>query len=193
MKWVLLGLLTIALIGCQNQNSEAAVKQIETTKVTACSKDIKVCPDGQKVGRDMNNECKFFDCPAPAKVSGCPDDVKQCADGSFVSRNQSKFCEFNPCPEDRAKAEESDQTAKESLGVKACSKELKACPNGNGRSVGRNPLNNCEFHTCESLAVIKGESMLCTQDVKQCADGSFVGRDANKSCAFKPCPEADKL
>ena len=63
------------------------------------------------------------------------------------------------------------------------------CPNGRG--VGRNPLNNCEFDSCESPVPKKGEALLCTQDVKQCPDGSFVGRDANKNCAFKPCPEGD--
>ncbi len=62
-----------------------------------------------------------------------------------------------------------------------------------GRGVGRNPLNNCEFHACESLAVKKGEPMMCTQDVKQCPDGSFVGRDSNKNCVFKPCPEDSNL
>ena len=30
-------------------------------------------------------------------------------------------------------------------------------------------------------------SIVCTQDVKQCPDGSFVGR-IPPSCAFKPCP-----
>ncbi len=192
VSMLLLGvLMSIALISCQQQTSETAVKQAETTEVKGCTKDLKICPDGQSVGRDMNNQCEFYDCPAPPEVSACPEDVKQCADGSFVSRDQSKFCEFNPCPDDNAKAEESDQTVKENLVAKGCSKDLKMC--ADGRGVGRNPLNNCEFHACESLAVKKGEPMMCTQDVKQCPDGSFVGRDSNKNCVFKPCPEDSNL
>jgi len=73
----------------------------------------------------------------------------------------------------------------ETMGAKGCNKDLKMCPDGNG--VGRNPLNNCEFHSCTLPAVKKGEPMMCTQDVKQCADGSFVGRDSKNNCAFKPC------
>lgn len=32
------------------------------------------------------------------------------------------------------------------------------------------------------------EMKLCTADVKQCPDGSFVARDPAKNCQFKPCP-----
>ena len=29
---------------------------------------------------------------------------------------------------------------------------------------------------------------VCTADMKECPDGSFVGRDSNNNCQFKPCP-----
>lgn len=29
---------------------------------------------------------------------------------------------------------------------------------------------------------------VCTADVSECPDGSFVGRDSENNCAFKPCP-----
>jgi hypothetical protein len=29
---------------------------------------------------------------------------------------------------------------------------------------------------------------ICTMDVKQCSDGSYVGRDPNRNCLFKDCP-----
>ncbi|MDX1919138.1 MAG: hypothetical protein SFU25_00210 [Candidatus Caenarcaniphilales bacterium] len=29
---------------------------------------------------------------------------------------------------------------------------------------------------------------VCTTDVRQCADGSFVSRDPNNNCEFRPCP-----
>lgn len=33
------------------------------------------------------------------------------------------------------------------------------------------------------------EPKLCPADVKQCKDGSFVARDPENQCQFKPCPE----
>jgi len=38
----------------------------------------------------------------------------------------------------------------------------------------------CVYYYCETRA--------CTQDVKQCTDGSYVARDPAKNCEFKPCP-----
>lgn len=35
-----------------------------------------------------------------------------------------------------------------------------------------------------------GEPVFCTQDVKQCPDGSFVGR-VPPDCSFAPCPGAE--
>jgi len=32
------------------------------------------------------------------------------------------------------------------------------------------------------------DRIVCTADVKQCADGSYVSRNPAKNCAFKPCP-----
>ena len=31
----------------------------------------------------------------------------------------------------------------------------------------------------------------CAADVKQCADGSYVGRNPDKGCAFDACPGAN--
>eukprot|EP01083_Nonionella_stella_P234396 825142_1 len=30
---------------------------------------------------------------------------------------------------------------------------------------------------------------ICTMDVKECVDGSFVSRDGDNNCEFQPCPE----
>jgi hypothetical protein len=32
------------------------------------------------------------------------------------------------------------------------------------------------------------EQVVCTADVQECADGSFVGRDPLNNCEFKECP-----
>ncbi|MBN8554093.1 MAG: hypothetical protein J0L93_01495 [Deltaproteobacteria bacterium] len=34
------------------------------------------------------------------------------------------------------------------------------------------------------------ESSVCTTEVKECNDGSWVSRDPDHSCSFKNCPEA---
>ena len=67
----------------------------------------------------------------------------------------------------------------------ACTKDARQCPDG--RVVGRDPYNNCEFKPCEELKE-KKEPMMCTADVKQCPDGSYVGRDSYNDCKFKECP-----
>lgn len=36
------------------------------------------------------------------------------------------------------------------------------------------------------------EEVLCSTDVRQCSDGSFVSREA-PSCSFAPCPEGTIL
>jgi len=36
------------------------------------------------------------------------------------------------------------------------------------------------------------EPMICSTDVKTCADGSFVSRDSKKGCEFKPCASEPK-
>lgn len=45
-----------------------------------------------------------------------------------------------------------------------------------------NSSNACKF------VCISQEPRFCTQDVKECPDGSFVSRDAGNNCEFKPCP-----
>lgn len=35
------------------------------------------------------------------------------------------------------------------------------------------------------------DAIFCAQDVKQCADGTFVSRDPEKNCEFEPCPELE--
>lgn len=35
------------------------------------------------------------------------------------------------------------------------------------------------------------EDIFCTEDVKQCPDGSYVSRDSNNNCEFFVCPEAE--
>lgn len=34
------------------------------------------------------------------------------------------------------------------------------------------------------------EGIVCPADVRECPDGSFVARDPDNGCAFRPCPGA---
>lgn len=87
--------------------------------------------------------------------------------------------------------EETPVKKSESPKIKGCTKDAKMCPDG--RTVGRNPENNCEFFACDSATERKKKKMnkqtMCPADAKQCPDGSWVGRDNYNNCNFKECPE----
>ena len=101
--------------------------------------------------------------------------------------------------------------AKGTVKPKACPKDAKLCPDGI-TSVGRDPENNCEFFPCPETGKTGdapmtdkekpaantteanekkpfAEQVFCPQDVRQCPDGSWVGRDPNNHCRFRPCPD----
>lgn len=85
-----------------------------------------------------------------------------------------------------------------------CPMDAMLCPGGS--SVSRSGPN-CEFTPCPSndlpkrrglvedpIEVPKGtdegkvdDGVMCTQEVKTCSDGSYVGR-TGPNCAFAPCP-----
>ena len=178
MRTLLVTCFACLVMACQNQNAETVAEK-QHNEPMACPKDIKVCEDGQKVGRDGHNQCEFFACPEPLKKSECKNEMKQCKDGTFVYPNPGKECAFDPCPEDKLTEVDHDPI------LKACTKDLKVCENG--ITVGRDPANNCEFHACDKK--VSKEPVMCTQEVKQCPDGSYVGRDSYNNCAFKLCPD----
>ena len=42
--------------------------------------------------------------------------------------------------------------------------------------------------------IVDGEDMVaCSQDVRECTDGSFVSRDAKIGCEYEPCPKGYSL
>jgi hypothetical protein len=139
----------------------------------------------------------------------CPSDFKECDGGIFVSRNPIKNCQFNPCPieEKETNLEVSEPPKKQ------CPSDFKECP-GTGIFVSRDPLNGCRYKTCPTKeeniekeddpdkhqfsslieAAMQGEKIekdeeliICPQDVQECPDGSFVGRDSTKGCKYFPC------
>lgn len=40
---------------------------------------------------------------------------------------------------------------------------------------------------------MSAEPIVCPADVQQCPDGSFVARDPDNGCVFRPCPGADPI
>ena len=80
----------------------------------------------------------------------------------------------------------------------ACTMDAKMCPDGS--YVGRTGPA-CEFSPCPNDGVMpevsapgvssplpeNPEPVFCTADVKECPDGSYVGR-VGPSCAFAACP-----
>ena len=58
-----------------------------------------------------------------------------------------------------------------------CPQDVKECPNG--KFVGRDPKNNCEFYPCENT--------FCPEDARQCPDGSVIGRLPELDCNFPAC------
>ena len=111
-----------------------------------CAQDVKACPNGGSVGRDSNNHCEFFACPA-----ACTTELKTCPDGSQVGRDINNNCQFRACPT-------------------VCATDLKTCPDNS--TVGRDPNNSCEFRACPTGGtggyVVQGCDGSCSSN-RECA------------------------
>eukprot|EP00486_Rosalina_sp_Unknown_P009047 CAMPEP_0201595752 /NCGR_PEP_ID=MMETSP0190_2-20130828/192645_1 /ASSEMBLY_ACC=CAM_ASM_000263 /TAXON_ID=37353 /ORGANISM="Rosalina sp." /LENGTH=1032 /DNA_ID=CAMNT_0048055839 /DNA_START=42 /DNA_END=3141 /DNA_ORIENTATION=+ len=98
--------------------------------------------------------------PLPLPRPVCTADVNECPDGSFVGRDSANNCQF--------KLYTDVDTGRE--------------------------LTNAECNGATEPPVIIRPMPLpiprpvCTADVNECPDGSFVGRDSANNCQFKPCP-----
>lgn len=55
MRFILLGLIILTSLGGCKNNAPA----------TACTADVKECPDGSFVARDPERNCEFKECPGP--------------------------------------------------------------------------------------------------------------------------------
>ena len=128
MKFIIC-LLLLALVAC-NQDS------VEQAQLSACSKELKICPDGQTVGRNPALNCEFDPCPPALAKNQCQDDMKQCPDGSFVTRDDANNCQFKPCP----------TVADKQPPDVYCPQDVRHCPDGS--YVGRDPKQNCAFKLC---------------------------------------------
>jgi hypothetical protein len=66
----------------------------------------------------------------------------------------------------------------------ACTLDARVCSDGS--TVGRNPMNACEFYACPGEA--QNDGIYCPQDTKQCNNGTYVTRNPENRCQFDECP-----
>ncbi len=65
------------------------------TPMKICNKDLKMCPDGSKVGRDPLKNCAFKDCP-PSSVCLPPSAPTKCPNGSMPQWDYTN-CKWTDC------------------------------------------------------------------------------------------------
>jgi len=120
--------------------------------------------------------------------SECTAQVRQCQDGSFVSRDPSNGCEFFPCPEVCVNPITGDPDLPVLCFVNPC--EVSLCEADPDASCAPNYCGGCHaIYTDAEGQPAQCDPVVCTDDVRQCPDGSFVSRDPSNGCEFLPCPE----
>ncbi|KAH9117015.1 hypothetical protein LEN26_005509 [Aphanomyces euteiches] len=73
-----------------------------------------------------------------------------------------------------------------------CVEDLHRCPDGRG--VGRDPNNNCQFYACDRLSndddtnAILSSMCLEPDQFFVCSTGDIVRRDPKRNCSFEACP-----
>jgi len=175
-----------------------------------CPADVMQCPDGSHVSRDPSNNCEFPSCGLlqfPGHLQFCTADVMQCPDGSYVSRDSMNGCAFKACPTD---GRHLNQCIGGFRSISAVADDAWCQSNC---AMGNCPVGFCECPSETScvcgepctmvgggLAVCQADGTTCAQniqapncgvclaDVQECADGTFVSRDAANNCAFPDCP-----
>jgi hypothetical protein len=135
-----------------NAQQQQLQTQTETEAITGCKKDFLKCSEGQLVFRNPGDNCNFFPCPKQ-----CKKDLLECSGGRFVYRNPGDNCNFYPCPVQETPKPTPGPTQKiytmassvhEKLSTTSgCNAELFRCPDG--RYVGRDPANTCEYFPCK--------------------------------------------
>ena len=114
MRLLFISLMAVVLVS----PTASAHAQLLEELAAACTRELKICPDGTGVGRTGPN-CEFAPCPGednydvPGHSEGampepappaprppermCTMDAKICPDGTGVGRTGPN-CEFAPCP-----------------------------------------------------------------------------------------------
>jgi len=134
------------------------------TATAGCDEDFLRCSGGLLVFRNPADSCNFFPCPKKQ----CKGDWLACSGGQYVYRSPEDDCNFYPCPAAPETSKPTSrptqkptprpsQTAETTMAgavhdklsassASGCNAELFRC--SNGRYVGRDPVNNCEYFSC---------------------------------------------
>lgn len=205
---------------CRFRPCEHVILSLETPSAgidhseMPCPSDFKECKNsGIFVSRNPLNGCKFNSCPEkkgdPEEMNApydsassfaeitpvkdkpqspemrCPSDFKECSGtGIFVSRDPSKNCRFKPCPDnEEGHPNDIDLTDKHPF-----SSLIESTLHGKISSAVEVDIQ--ETKTPTPAPAKNSESSLCPQDVRECLDGKFVGRDPANGCKFSPCANA---
>eukprot|EP00956_Cyclotella_meneghiniana_P012979 scaffold18569_cov60-Cyclotella_meneghiniana.AAC.5 len=173
--------------------SQEVIKQPEML----CPSDFKECQGGVFVTRNPLNNCKFSPCPNDEETTTnegetvvesqeiieqpemlCPSDFKECQGGVFVSRDPSNNCRFKPCSDVKQQEDDPDRHQFSST-IEAALK---------GEKTGQFQPKD-QKTTVPTAAPVQNDVsfVICPQDVRECPDGAFVGRDPKNSCKYLPC------
>jgi len=166
--------------------------------VVHCTDDAKECPDGSFVGRTGPN-CEF--APCKGEPVACTADAKKCPDGSYVGRT-APHCEFAPCPGVSCPDYECPAVECKEGETSVTGKNADGCPTCPKCVTQQCPVYDCQEPVCEEgqkiitpkdargcatcpacVDVVRG----CTEEAKECPDGSFVSR-TGPNCEFPECP-----
>ncbi|MCA2981847.1 MAG: hypothetical protein INH41_00825 [Myxococcaceae bacterium] len=143
---------------------------------TVCAQDAFQCPDGTVVGRTGPN-CQFV-CPVAFDAGACGQVMctLACADG--FARDPATGCEVCSCAPPRT-CSATSQCARGSQCIAGRCEAITSC----ATSADCPADQACVSGQCRRFAAGDGGATVCTQDVFQCPDGTFVGR-TGPSCQF---------
>jgi hypothetical protein len=171
---------------------------VQVPRDQPCPSDFLECGSGIFVGRNPSNRCLFYQCPDHEEqvvVSTNAGDGHPFA-SSIASALNGKTNEIEEVDAQTF----NDPTKAPITPTNVCALELRECKDGS--FVGRDPNNRCNFSPCpkdmtmaSSVTSASAQSVgtslnVCEQGLRECADGSFVGRDPNNSCDYFLCPKA---
>jgi hypothetical protein len=123
-----------------------------------------------------------FNIRAPELVA-CTDDAKECPGGVYVSRDPAHNCEFPSCPKP-PQCSEWDCGPQPGMPNSLCWDGVTLAGPG---ACERQENGQCGWTivSCPPKPYV-----MCTADVKECPDGTYVGRNPARNCEFYVCPEA---
>jgi hypothetical protein len=179
----------------EDAETESETIAVEMQPGSTCPSDFKECKNsGVFVSRNPMKNCRFNSCPdegdgdeeTAVEVQQvempCPSDFQECpGTGIFVSRDPSNNCHFKTCPQNTESESDLDKHQFSSM--------IEAAVQGKKT----NQLESLERTTKSPTPTPnkdEEELVVCPQDVRECRDGTFVGRDPSNGCRYRSCNDS---